>query len=263
MIRFKLVELLGVERSCDYLDDEAVLALIEHKLPPARLRLLEQHASSCADCSELLADAALFEQLAATGLQIPSERRAFRETDDRTRRRLGIGRRKKPRWPWPTWWIPAFGALALALLVVLLRPDSLLFQRIDGIPLVPPPSVRGITLAEVYDGLGPVWARDDMQAALPILERGVEENPAQQDLMFYLGVARVRSGRAAAAVEILETLDGLQSDFPSEHTRWYLAAAYDRSGRRAEACAMLRSVAALGGSRAKEAAAKLAAGCSE
>ena len=252
-IRLKLGELLGFDRACDYLDEAAVLSFVEHRMAPSELRRLQTHAAGCPDCAELLADAESFGRLAAGGVQLANERRAFREADRKTRRVLGLDGERKRGPGWISWLVPAFGAVALGLLVVLLRPAAPLMPTVGTMPLAPPPSVRGLSLAEVYERLAPVWERDDMPAALPILEAGVAADPGREDLMLYLGIARLRTGRTAEAVTILEELDALQADVPSEHTRWFLAAAYDRAGRPAEACAALRSVVAVGGSRVEAA----------
>lgn len=261
VMRFRLGELLGIEPPCAFLSDDEMQAFIERRLAPERQQRFERHMNDCEACAELRNDTVVFENLVSAGLQVPAERHAFQESDPGLRRRLGIGRGRKRGWTWMYWLVPAVGALALVAVVLSLGPDPRMFGPVESMPLVAPPSVRGLTLAEIYDRLEPVWLADDMAAAVEILKPGVAANPQQEDLIFYLGVAQLRSGDAAAAITTLRRVDALQAEIPSEHTRWYLAAALDATGDATQACEMLAAVVQIDGRRAATAAQLAEAHC--
>jgi len=252
---FRVGDLLGLDAPCDNLSRAEQEDLVEGRLGPERLAEFEAHASVCASCGELLEDLQRYRNLVATGLTIPSERNAFDGTDAAVRRKLGLGgaarrgRRGLFSWITPLWLTPALATVVL--LVLWLWPARpLLIASVEPVPLQPPPTVRGLALERTWERLEGPWRADDMQGAARILEPAAQAHPERVDLWFYLGVARLRSGDAAGAVEALLEADRLEASAPSENTRWMLAAALERTGRVEQACAALRSVAEIGGVRA-------------
>lgn len=247
---FRIGDLLGLDERCDHLSPSEVEDLVEGRLLSDRLEALESHAAGCSACAELLDDLAQYRNLVLSGLTIPSERHAFQSADAAVRGRLGLGR---PRRPWFRslflWLTPALATVIL-LMVWIWPSQTLMIASLEPVPLQPPPTVRGLSLGETWDRLEGPWSADDMRKAERILDPAVREHPERADLLFYLGVARLRSGDAAGAVEALFEADRLEASVPSENTRWMLAAALERVGRVDEACDALRSVAEIGAARA-------------
>ncbi len=253
--RFLVGDLAGLGAPCDHLSAEEAEALAEGRLAAGRLGEIEAHAASCPACAELLDDLERFRTLASRGLTVPSERRAFDAADAAVRRKLRLSRapqsapRRILRAAVRYGWLPALAA-AVLLLVWLRPPPPVLIASVEAVPLEPPPTVRGLSLGETWDRLERPWNAGAMAEAARILDTAAEEHPDRADLLFYLGVARLRSGEAASAVEALQKADRLEAEAPSENTRWMLAAALERTGRIEEACDALRSVAEIGGARA-------------
>lgn len=259
-LHFRLGELLGDDTRCEHLFPEELVSLVEGRLSVDRLEALEQHARTCAACSELLDDVETFRKLTSSGVTISSEHGAFLESDARIRRRLGLSRLAlRFRW-FVTWLVPAFAAMLL--LVVWFSPgDEQLIADIERMPLVPPPTVRTVDSTEAWQQIELAWGADDMPRALALLESTVGDSTEDASLWFYLGQARLLAGDAAGAVDALGRSDALESDAPSEHTRWMLAAALERIDRRDEACEALRSVVEIGGSRAAVARERVERSC--
>jgi len=257
-MRFGLGELLGLGPRCDFLGPEEQEALLEGSLSPERRRAFEEHAAECPACSELMADVEMFRDLSAGGTPMASERRAFRETDSRVRRELGLEPGRRARRPM------AFGLLAASVAAAALvprAPEPALFEEIDVVALVPPPAVRGGPSVETWEEARAAWEAGDFAGVVTLLSPELDEAPADDGLLFYLGVAHLRLGGHEKAIEALTRLDRLQADLPSENTRWYLAAALDGAGRRQEACGVLRSVFDMGSTRAGEAQRIIQRGC--
>lgn len=265
-LRFRVGDLVGVEPPCEQLSAAEVEDLADGRLSLDRLEQVRKHAETCASCAELLDDVDRFGRLVTSGLTIPSERRAFERTDPEVRRGLGLA--GPSGWhPWTRlprriqlWALPSFAAVVL-LLVWLWPSRPLLIADLDPVPLVPPPSVRGLSLGETWDRLQGSWGAGDMSTAARILESAIRDHPERADLRFYLGVALLRSGDAPGAVDALRDADRLEDPIPSEHTRWMLAAALERTNRVSEACEALRSVAEIGGTRASAAREIVARAC--
>lgn len=262
-LSFGLGELLGLEPRCDFLGEEEQEALLEGSLSPERRRAFEEHAVECPSCSELMADVEMFRALSAGGGSMASERRAFRASDARVRRDLGLEPGRRARRPMAFGLLAASVAAAALMIFILVprAPEPVLFQEIDVVPLVPPPSVRGGPSVETWEEARVAWEADDFAGVVTILSPALDEAPADESLLFYLGVVRLRLGDHDQAVEILTRLDRLQADLPSENTRWYLAAALDGAGRREEACGILRSISDMGSTRAVEAQRIVRRGC--
>lgn len=255
---FRIEDLLGLDERCDHLSSAELQELVEERLPAERLEEWKSHAAGCSACTELLEDLAQYRNLVRSGLTIPSERMAFENADAATRESLGL-RRSPGRWfrAWfsglnPVWLTPAVAAILL-LAIWIWPAEPRLIASVEPVPLQPPPTVRGLSLDQTWERLREPWSADDMHAAAGILEPAVRAHPERADLLFYLGVARLRSGDAAGAVEALRRADRLEAPAPSENTRWMLAAALERVGRIDEACGALRSVVEIGGARAGEA----------
>jgi cytochrome c-type biogenesis protein CcmH/NrfG len=251
-LRFRIRELFGEARACDFLSFEEVEALAEGRLEPARLEEFERHAESCAACDTLRADLASFSAIEEKGLLEP-EKRAFHRTEGRVRATVGLGPPARARMHLV--YISLLPAAAVVLLALFFLPGLLrptLIESLPEVPLTPPPIVRGPALAEVWSDAAEAWERDDMAAAIGVLGPAVETWPDDAPMRFYLGLARLRAGDAPGAVEALETADRLEKP-PSETVRWALVAALERASRFDEACEALRSVADLGGERADEA----------
>ena len=246
---------MGLDEPCDHLSPSELEELVEGQLPSGRLEALELHAAGCSACAELLDDLAQYRNLVQSGLTIPSEQNAFQSTDATVRGRLGLrhGARRRFRGLFsgltPFWLTPALTTVIL-LMVWVWPSKQLLIATVEPVPLQPPPSVRGLSLGETWDRLERPWGAGDMREAARILDPAVREHPERADLLFYLGVARLRSGDAEGAVEALLAADRLEAPVPSENTRWMLAAALERVGRVDEACGALRSVAEIGATRA-------------
>jgi hypothetical protein len=252
---FRIGDLLGLREPCNHLSREELEDLVEGRLAPDRMETLEAHASACSGCAELLDDLARYRHLVLSGLTIPSERKAFDRVDGAVRERLGLRRTRRglfhdlASWMSPLW-VPAALASVILLLIWLWPSRPQLIASVEHVPLQPPPMVRGLSLSQIWERLEEPWSADDMTAVTRILEPAVREHPERTDLLFYLGVARLRSGDAEGAVEVLLRADRLEAPVPSESTRWMLAAALERVGRTEEACAALDSVVEIGGSRA-------------
>ncbi len=265
-LRFQVGELLGLGAPCGYLSPAEIEDLAEGRLSLDRLEELRLHAESCGACAELLDDVERFGRLVHSGLTIPAERRAFERADADVRRGLDLEDPPSGRLAGlisgirGLWMLPAIAA-AVLLAVWLWPSRPHLIASLDPVPLAPPPSVRGLSLGETWHLLEGPWEAGDMSAAARILEPAVLEHPERADLRFYLGVARLRSGDPAGAVEALREADRLEGPIPSEQTRWVLAAALERTGRMREACEALRSVAEIGGTRASTAREIVDRGC--
>jgi len=254
---FRVGDLVGLDEPCGVLSPAELDGLMEGRLGPDRLAELESHAAACPACAELLDDLAQYRSLLLSGLTIPAERNAFESSNAAVRRRLGLGRACRRFRDWlsrmsPLWLTPAL-ATVLLLAVWLWPSRPLLIAAVDAVPLQPPPTVRGVGLSETWDRLQGPWEKDDMRQAARVLERAVKRFPGEADLWFYLGVARLRSGDAGEAVDALLEADRIEAAVPSENTRWMLAAALERVGRVEEACTALRSVAGIGGAKARAA----------
>jgi tetratricopeptide (TPR) repeat protein len=247
-VQFRLGELLGGGARCEHLAPDEVMDLAEGRLRAGRLETLEQHARTCAACTELLDDVETFRKLTVSGVTIPAELRAFERSEARIRRRIGLSRLlSRFRW-FLTWSVPAFAAMLL--LVLWLAPEpARMIAEVERMPLVPPPSVRAAGAAETWREIALAWSADDMPRALSLLESAAAAGSEDASLWFYLGHARLLAGDARGAVDALARADALEIEAPSEHTRWMLAAALERTDRRNEACAALRSVAEIGGTR--------------
>jgi cytochrome c-type biogenesis protein CcmH/NrfG len=251
-LRYRIGELFGEERACDFLSIEEIESLMNRNLDPARRVAFETHAASCAECDSLLDDLAHFGKIESHGL-LPREMRAFRKSDERVRLKLGLESPSRSRFRLLFWsLIPTAAVLALVLFSQLQPSHPLLIESVPAVPLKPPPVVRGPDMSEVWSEAADAWERDDMAAAVRALEPAVAARPDDPALRFYLGLARLRTGDAAAAVEDLRTADRLENP-PSETIRWILAAALERASRFEEACAVLRELAESGGARAGEA----------
>lgn len=254
--RFRVGDLAGLDAPCGHLSAEEAEALAEGRLAAERLGEIEALAASCPACAELLDDLERFRTLASRGLTVASERRAFDAADAAARRKLGLPRAPRPgfrrvlRGAVRYGWFPAAAAAAVLLVVWLTPSRPVLIASVEAVPLEPPPTVRGLSLGETWDRLERPWNAGDMAEAARILDAAAEKHPDRADLLFYLGVARLRSGEAVSAVEALRKADRLEAETPSENTRWMLAAALERTGRTEEACDVLRSVAEIGGARA-------------
>jgi hypothetical protein len=255
---FRVGDLLGLDERCVHLSPSELEDLVEGRMRSDRLEKLKAHAVGCSACTELLDDLAQYQDLVLSGLTIPSELKAFQSADAAARRRLG--RCRTPH-PWfrklfsgltPVWLTPALAGVIL-LMVWLWPSEPVLIATVEAVPLQPPPAVRGLSLDQTWQRLEEPWRADDMREAARILEPAVRENPDRADLLFYLGVARLRSGDPAGALEPLRRADEVEAAAPSENTRWMLAAALERVGRIDEACDTLRSVAEIGGVRAGDA----------
>ena len=255
---FRVGDLLGLDERCDHLSPSELEDLVEGRLLSARLEKLEAHAAACAACTELLGDLEQFRSLVLSGLTVPSERKAFEEANAAAKGRPGP-RRSPRRWfrelfsgLTPVWLTPALAGVIL-LMVWLWPSEPVLIATVELVPLQPPPTVRGLSLGETWQRLEEPWRAGDMREAARLLAPAVREHPERADLLFYLGVARLRSGDAEGALEALSRADELEVSTPSENTRWMLAAALERVGRVDEACDALRSVAEIGGARAGDA----------
>jgi len=260
-LRFRLGELLGSDSHCEHLDEGDLIALVEGRLNAGRLETLTGHSRSCVRCSELLDDVESFRQLTASGVTIPSELRAFAASNAGIRRRLGLGASYARVRSWFGWLVPAI-AVGLLLAVWIFPSQETLIPEIDRLPLIAPPTVRAHDAAATWREIDRAWNAGDLRAASVLLEEVVERTPEDASAWFYLGYARLLDGNAVAAVDALERADALETDTPSEHTRWMLAAALDRAGRRGEACTMLESVAEIGGGRAEAAQVLVVDSCS-
>jgi cytochrome c-type biogenesis protein CcmH/NrfG len=260
-LAFRVGDLMGLDEACGHLSPQELEGLVEGRLDRDRLRELEAHAADCAACSELIDDLEQFRTLVAKGLTVSSERKAFEASDAEVRARVGLLRLPR-RWfrPLFVWLTPAV-AFTFLLAVWFWPSGPRMIAEVERVPLQPPPAVRGLALSETWDRLEGPWKADDMDEAARILSDAVARNPDRPDLLFYLGVARLRAGDAEAALEALSRSDELESAAPSEHTRWMLAAALERNGRADEACAALRSVARIGGVRAEAAREIVEASC--
>jgi tetratricopeptide (TPR) repeat protein len=255
---FRVEDLLGLDERCDHLSSAELEELVEGRLPADRFRELKIHADGCPACTELLDDLAQYRTLVLSGLTIPSERAAFEKADADARARLGL-RRTPRRWfrglfsgLTPVWLTPALATLIL-MAVWLWPVQPRLIATVEPVPLQPPPTVRGLSLGQTWERLEGPWSADDMREAARILDPAVREHPERADLLFYLGVARLRSGDPEGALEALRRADEIETAAPSENTRWMLAAALERVGRTDEACDALRSVVEIGGTRAEAA----------
>jgi tetratricopeptide (TPR) repeat protein len=249
-LRFRLGELLEGPDRCPFLDDEETMRLVDGRLPHPRLEAFERHAAACPACRELADDVGLFHDLTTAGVTVPSESKAFERTDGAVRRaleRVTLGRRLRA---WLYWLTPA---LAMVVLLLLLRPEARMIADLDPVPVLPPPVVRSPGLDRDWQRIATAWQEGDLERTAELLQQAVAETPQDADLLFYLGQAQLLRGREGAAIELLERVDALQRPAISEHTRWMLAAALERSGREREACAALRSVVEIGGTRAASA----------
>jgi tetratricopeptide (TPR) repeat protein len=261
--RFRLGDLAGLDRSCDFLSPEEVDALGKGELTRERLEEFNAHSADCPSCAELAADYDLFVELLEEERLAAGERRAFEESDTRVWNALVSDRRHadRRRRVWP---VLAAAAAATVLIVVLLLPWRVtppLVDELDSIPLIPPPATRSHQPLDLWQRALAAWESNDLDGVCRILEEGISTDPEQADLFFYLGYFRLRLEHNTEAVEALEAADRLQAEFPSENTRWYLAIAYDRVGRRHDACVLLRSVASMGGKRAGPAGAIAGESC--
>lgn len=252
---FRVGDLVGLDEPCGQLSKAELDELLEGRLRPDRVAELETHAAGCPFCAELLDDLMRYRNLVYRGLTIPSERMAFLNADAAARRRLGLNRATRRRFldrffRMPPFWLTPALATVLLLAIWLWPSRPLLIVTVEPVPLQPPPTVRGLSLDETWQRLEGPWQADDMREAARILDPAVRDHPERADLLFYLGVARLRSGDPEKALEALRRSDELEAAAPSENTRWMLAAALERVGRVDEACDALRSVAEIGGARA-------------
>jgi len=250
-LRFRLGDLLADGPRCDFFGDEELAGFVENRLGAARLDAFDRHVAGCVSCSELVDDLAMFRKLTTAGVTIPAELASFRTVDGGVRRRLSrvaLGSRLRTLFYW-------LSPVLVSLLAVLLFWPSpeFMIREIETMPFLPPPAVRSADLGQAWRQVGEAWGAGDMQRAATLLEAAVAQSPEEADLQFYLGHARLLNGETERAAAALRQADRLQSDAPSEHTRWMLAAALERIDREEEACAALRSIVEIGATRASEA----------
>lgn len=250
-LRFRLGDLLAGEPRCDFFGDEELVGFVEDRLGAARLDAFDRHATGCVSCTELVDDLKVFRKLTTAGVTVPAELASFRTVDARVRRRLSrvaLGGRLRTFFYW-------LSPVLVSLLAVLFfwPATEHMIREIETMPFLPPPAVRSADLGLVWRQAGEAWSAGNMERAATLLEVAVAESPGEADLQFYLGHARLLSGDAEGAVAALQLADRLQTDAPSEHTRWMLAAALERVERGEEACTALRSIVEIGATRAADA----------
>ena len=251
-IPIRLGDLLGNAADCSFFHEGEIAEWADGHLDAERFAAWIEHANSCDYCAELADDQHLFQQLTTDGVTIPGEFRAYEKTDARVREAIGLGQRKRRRrWTFLGWLVPAFAIAALLILLVLPHPP--LIKQIEQVPLIPPPAVRGFSVNEYWVEIEAAWTDEDYATAEAVLTRALAEHPELSDLAFYQGLARLNRNDWNGAIDSLQRADTLQVDSPSDTTRWALATALDRAGRRDAACRMLDAVVDLGGSHATRA----------
>lgn len=159
---FRLGELLESDRPCAFLLPEEIEALAQGRLERRRRAEFERHVTDCRPCAGLLEELAQFETI-VTGGGVPSERRSFRDSDSVIRERLGLARQGGNRHIGFAL-APALAAvLAILLLLVPTAELPMLIPEIESLRFVPPPSTRGISQHETWQGALEAWNADDFR----------------------------------------------------------------------------------------------------
>jgi TolA-binding protein len=140
-----------------------------------------------------------------------------------------------------------------------LSPALAELARVPPAPYVPLTLRGGPDRRDFERAMGP-YLKQDYAGAAEGLRAVVGRRPADLEARFYLGVAELLAGDAAAAAVDLRAVAESQDETLRDHARFYLAKAALAGGRVAEARAALQPLAA-GGSeyaaRAKELVQKL------
>jgi hypothetical protein len=103
------------------------------------------------------------------------------------------------------------------------------------------------------------YERGDYAAAIAALGPLHEQYRDTSEPAFYLGVATLLTGEAAAAIPLIERARDLAEPEQLEDVTWWLASAYERAGRRDEARRTAQTVCKQQGSRSVAACAAAAA----
>ena len=104
----------------------------------------------------------------------------------------------------------------------------------------------GSRAAALIDALAPYQA-GDYAGAISGLERVVRDHPADPEGFLYLGVSHLMAGRAAEAINPLETARALAPANRRDEIDWYLATAEQRAGNADASRGRLRALCAGGG----------------